>query len=421
MDQLAKDLASSLSLSGGSEAAAATQDGAVPDPGDLISAIASMPPGRAMTVDETVAEMKLHPMFMTDMADFGDGEDNPEIQALQALAYDGTPLENATNFKEQGNECFRRKKWADAKEFYSKGISLLAAEEKRRATASTTATTARPASPDPNDAPEEIQGQLALLEQLYGNRAACHLELRNFRSCTLDCASALRLNPRNVKALYRSAKALLALDKIAEADDACAHGLAIDASNTALNAVAQSIITRASQLDAKRKTDTARETLARKREILLITALRARGIRTRSTGQTPEMEDAKIQLTPDQDDPTSSLSFPTLLLYPLQHDMDFIKGFNETQTLENHFAYVFPTPWDREGLYSTAGVECYMETAAGGLVKVGKKVPLLKVLSSSTVEVVDDLLKIFVVPRSKAEAWVKDFKEKKAAVAGKGK
>lgn len=56
-----------------------------------------------------------------------------------------------------------------------------------------------------------------------------------------------------------------------------------------------------------------------------------------------------------------------------------------------------------------------METTTGGLIKVGKKVPLLKVLSSGSVEVVDDLIKIFVVPRTRAEAWVKDFKDKKAA------
>jgi hypothetical protein len=43
------------------------------------------------------------------------------------------------------------------------------------------------------------------------------------------------------------------------------------------------------------------------------------------------------------------------------------------------------------------------------------------VLSGSSVEVVDDLIKIFVVPKAKAERWVREYKEKKGLVDGKGK
>ncbi|KAK0645657.1 hypothetical protein B0T16DRAFT_351540, partial [Cercophora newfieldiana] len=420
MEKITKDLDSSLNLAIAGTGAA-KQDGAsdAAVPFDLLSAIPRIPQGRPMTVDETVTELKQHPIFMTDMDDLENAEDNPELAAIQAIAYDGTPLENATNFKEQGNECFRAKKWADAKEFYNKGIALLAAEDKRRSTSTPSASAS---ALNPEDTPdEEISAQHALLETLHGNRAACHLELRNYRSCTTDCASALRLNPSNLKALYRSARALLALDKLPLALDACAHGLQLDPSNAALLSLHTQITTRTTHLTAKSRATAEREALTARRLTLLKTALRARGIRTRSTGAKPEMEDAKIHLTPSEDDPTSTVSFPTLLLYPLQNDMDFIKGFNETQTLENHFAYVFPTPWDRSGEYATAAaVECFMETAAGGLVKVGKKVPLLKVLSSSAVEVVDDLVKIFVVPKGKVEAWVREFKEKKGVVDGKG-
>ena len=59
-----------------------------------------------------------------------------------------------------------------------------------------------------------------------------------------------------------------------------------------------------------------------------------------------------------------------------------------------------------------------METAAGGLVKMGKKVPLLKMLASGRVEVVDQVVRLYVLPKAKAEAWVKDFKEKKALERG---
>ncbi|TVY25351.1 Hsp70/Hsp90 co-chaperone [Lachnellula hyalina] len=127
------------------------------------------------------------------------------------------------------------------------------------------------------------------------------------------------------------------------------------------------------------------------------------------------MEDAKIQLVPDPVDPTSTLSFPTVLLYPLHLESDFIKAFNETEPLGHHLSYILPLPWDKEGLYKPTSVECYMETISGGLIKVGRKVSLLKVLTSGNVEVVDEVVKIFVVPKAKAEDWVLDFKKKKAA------
>jgi Cns1/TTC4 Wheel domain len=54
-----------------------------------------------------------------------------------------------------------------------------------------------------------------------------------------------------------------------------------------------------------------------------------------------------------------------------------------------------------------------METRTGGLIKLGKNIPIGKVLSGGLVEVVDGLVTVFVVPRSKAEAWVEEFRESK--------
>jgi hypothetical protein len=126
------------------------------------------------------------------------------------------------------------------------------------------------------------------------------------------------------------------------------------------------------------------------------------------------MEDARIQLVPDPADPTSTLAFPTVLLYPLALESDFIKEFNETETLGHHLDYILPVPWDKV-LYTPKRVECYMETITGGLVKVGRNVTLLKILTTANVEVVDGVARIFVLPKSKAEGWVQEFKRKKAA------
>ncbi|KAI1184149.1 TPR-like protein [Nemania serpens] len=386
-------------------------------------------PGRAMTekktVDEVVAELKKTPFFMTEL------EENDEIEAFKALAYEGTPLENSSEFKEQGNECFKARRWGDAKEFYTKGILILAAEERKRKQAanpasqqSSTVVKSKQEDEKRSESEEkkneetsddEIRQERTILESLYVNRAACHLELKNYRSCWLDGSAALRLNPKNIKAYYRSARAFLAVGRIAEADDACARGLAIDPSNNPLKTVAQDIIKKVEEMAARQKREAERVAKEKRRAMLIRAALKAREIRTRATAQPPEMEDAGVKLVPDPDDPASHLCFPTVLLYPTHLESDFIKAFNETDSLTDHLSYVFPLPWDREGAYTLAGVECYMETVAGGLIKLGKKVPLLKVLAGGKVEVVDEVVRIFVLPKPQAAAWVEEFKMKKAA------
>lgn len=354
---------------------------------------------RKKTTEEILADLNKSPLFMTDL------EANDDIEALKALAYEGTPAEVAQGFKERGNESFKEKAWKDAKEFYGKGIQVLLLEVRKRQSSRTKAKKKK----------SEVKLELAILEACLVNRAACHLELKNYRSCTFDCAAALKINNRNLKAYYRSTKAFLKLGKVREADDVCAHGLQLDTRNPELLALAAEITKRTVEERARIKKETERLERKKLEGDTLRAALRARGIHVWTTDQPPDMEDAKIQLVPDPTDPTSTLSFPTVLLYPLHLESDFIKAFNETEPLEHHLEYILPLPWDKEGLYTLVGVECYMETMTGGLVKVGKKAPLLKVLGSGKIEVVDELVKIFVVPKASADEWVQDFKAKKAA------
>jgi hypothetical protein len=373
----------------------------------------SLPPYMAAmqgkTDEEIRAELNKTPLFMTEL------EENDEIEAFKALAYEGTPAEVALGFKDNGNECFKVGKWKDAKEFYTKGIGVLQAEQRKR-----NAVTSN--SENTKDFEEGVQKQLSILEACLVNRAACHLSLQNYRSCTLDCAATLRLNPSNIKAYYRSSKALLALSNIAEADDICARGLALDPSNAALKGVADAIIAKNAELTAKKEKALAGERKKQREALVLQAALKARGIKMRRTAQPPEMEDARVKLVPDEGDPKSSLVFPTVLLYPLHLQSDFVKEFGEMETVGERLGVVMvePLPWEGGKEYGVGvkGMECYMETITGGLVKVGRNVALLKVLSAGNVEVVDEVVRIFVVPKGRAEAWVKEFKAKKAAEKG---
>jgi hypothetical protein len=90
--------------------------------------------------------------------------ENIGLDAIRALQYEGTKAEIAQGFKEQGNEMVRANMWSDAKEFYTKGIAVLTdkSEDKWE----------KGLDPD-----VEAKKEKALAEQLFTNRAQCHLKL----------------------------------------------------------------------------------------------------------------------------------------------------------------------------------------------------------------------------------------------------
>lgn len=227
----------------------------------------------------------------------------------------------------------------------------------------------------------------------------------------MDCASTIRINPSNVKAFYRSATACLALDKLPDASDACDRGLVLDPNNAALKALRTKITARIQYIESVEKARREREAKVASERVTLNLALKARNILTRSTDQAPDLEDAEIKLE-NAMDPSSTLTFPVILLYPTHSQSDFIKAFSEKDRLDNHLEYIFPLPWDEKHEFTLENVEAYMETSAGGLIKVGKKMSLGKVLGSGKPEVVDGLVRISVVPKDRSADWIEEFKKR---------
>lgn len=143
--------------------AKANSEAALPTPGP------SLPPQMAeqkQSVDHLVKDLKRSPFFMTSLDDAGD-EENPELDAIRALIYEGTRAEIASNFREQGNEDARLKRWKEAKEFYTKGLAALKGERKDE---------------DPSGE-DENRKEAAIKELLLVNRALCHLEIRTCSRC----------------------------------------------------------------------------------------------------------------------------------------------------------------------------------------------------------------------------------------------
>ncbi len=93
-------------------------------------------------------EMNRMPLFMKTLdATDGEGGQNQQLEALEALSYEGEPIEVAENFRQQGNARYQQKVYRDAIEFYTRALAVKAGDDK-------------------------------FDEALYSNRAACNLILR---------------------------------------------------------------------------------------------------------------------------------------------------------------------------------------------------------------------------------------------------
>ena len=134
---------------------------------------------KSQSVDQLFEEMNRVPLFMTTMDESdGTGGENVALEALKALAYEGTRAEVAENFRQQGNECAREKRWKDAGEFYDKAIASLRTPRKSQEQEEAEL----PIEREDFDEEAENAKERTIEEACYVNRALCNLEKSKF--CT---------------------------------------------------------------------------------------------------------------------------------------------------------------------------------------------------------------------------------------------
>ena len=85
------------------------------------------------------------------------------------------------DLKEKGNKAFLNGKYLEAIDFYSQALAI----QKK--------------------------------DVYFSNRANAYLELDKNDECISDCKSALKLDSKNIKAIFRLARALTNLSKVEEA------------------------------------------------------------------------------------------------------------------------------------------------------------------------------------------------------------
>jgi len=315
----------------------------------------------------------------------------------------------AQNFKERGNEYFKSKRHREALGFYTQGVDA-----------------------GPTD--------VTLQEALLCNRAACNLELsaflvrhhihdsswstENYGSVLRDCSKALTLNPRSSKAFYRSALALMALDRIDEALDCCARCLSFDVHNNGIRTVHDHAVQVKAQQD--RKKQEKQEQLRKKEEARqrMSVAFQERNLITITN-----KEGSSNPYAPhfDPEDPTqSTLIIPVFFLYPQHATSDVIPEFVEDTPFAAHIAAMFlpqapPPDWDSKGEYVDERLVIYAMTHRKRLLKVGKKMSLRDVCKAAGakrgeprdgLEVKDGCLTFVILLKGDVETkWVEDYKK----------
>lgn len=340
---------------------------------------------------EKMAAMEKLPLFTKSLG--GEDTDNVAMQALQSLAYEGTPDEIATNFKEQGNDYFKGKRYREAAGFYTQGID---------------------ANPTDN----------VLLEALLCNRAACNLELQNYGSVLRDCSKAMTINPKSLKSFYRSALALLALDRLDEALDCCERCLSFEGSNQAVRDVRDRVAKVKTEKDCRQREREERLLKERGERQLLQAALKERHLFWTTSPQGTSENPYSPYFDPD-DSSKSTLVLPVFFLYPQHATSDVISDFVEDTTFSAHLSQMFPPQapapgWDERGEYTATTLVVYAMTRRKRLLKVGRKMTLRDVCSAALeksgeptdgLELKDGYLRFAVVPRGEVEQkWVAEFK-----------
>jgi tetratricopeptide (TPR) repeat protein len=270
---------------------------------------------------------------MPDMTLFEDHvvEGDEMVAAIQALIEEGETAESlALHWKKQGNDMFSDAKKANrgyfknALKFYSDALAY-----------------AYKALALPQEERDLSYDMKELAAQILSNRAAVHLELRNYGSCRSDAAKAINFDPTNVKAYYRGAKASRQLRMPADTLRYCEEGLKRDPGSKQLLQL---------QKEGRRLVEELRvEKLQRERERMKRRAATdkyrrlcaARGIRV-GRALVDDERVRQYEGKADVDPQSGSMYWPVLFLYDQHGTSDFVQFFGEQDSVIEHLANMFP-------------------------------------------------------------------------------
>ncbi len=270
--------------------------------------------GRPSYVDRDLLEF---PLFLDKLPK--ERSNNADIAALQDLAAEETPEDRAENFKNSGNECLQHgaaKWWDDAIEYYTRAIQC-----------------------GSRDYPK--------VSVYFSNRAAVQILKKNWGHCVKDCLEALQLDPGNVKAMYRAAKAYYELRKLPEALKYLRMAMA-KAKTTQLVELERDIARRMrkERLKEEKKNRELEDVL--EKDLELTTLLRERSYRIGSD-DVYEVQDRLDQYqckftsekVENKGKTEMEVSMPVMIVYPEARTSDFVQQWNEKLFIRDMLEMLF--------------------------------------------------------------------------------
>lgn len=263
--------------------------------------------------------------------------------------------------------------------------------------------------------------------------------------------AVLVMNARSVKALYRAAKAFLALDRVKDAQGCCDMANELHLSNPEFERLAGQVKQRADQLERREKEREERQRRTTLEQEALQVAFVARGLWVSRSDDPPDNP------TPAHFDPEARpsyasldlpligakepwkapdpirtpLIFPVMLLYPQHNTSDLISEYHEDTPIGMHLDVMFPPeargslPWDPQGEYVSSHLSVIARTRKGRLLRVGHKLSLRALLDQGSqpgvdgqmddrdgIVLRDGIIDLFVFPKgSSAErTWIAEAK-----------
>lgn len=350
------------------------------------------------------------PLFMQSLPSDTSGGNVP-LEALQSLLYEGTPEEQAQNFKTQGNECYVLGKpgpLQDAIRFYSRGLETGCQDRTLLATLHLNRSAACLVLGRTEDAFRDAQKALSLLPPsspspsslLSSNSSAgrgqeervkvdVQEEQEKEQAATMPNGAAIndkdsacrtedaedRTRLLRIKVLQRILKTALLLEKAEEARSAL---MVLEGTNGSGGPVEPELLRKLELLEEKRAQEREAAIKEEKRLQTIRHLVKGRGITVVAGAERQLLEHLGPDVLAAVDQlPTvqlvgrgslnsrERLAWPVLLLYPEEAQTDWLQAVDEESRLQDILETVLvpSPPWDNQDQYSPATVHIYWHDA----------------------------------------------------------
>lgn len=311
-----------------------------------------------------------HPLFMTTSPE-DPANLPPLVEAMRQLKYDpeqNTASDLADRYKRDGNENYRLKKYRWAADNYTAGIKQGADDDE-------------------------------LNSMLYGNRAAAHMRLGNYRSALNDSRHSVRLsNGKNHKSVMRIAECYFNLKDYHSCVKYCKHNILDHESLESCLKRAQQELTFAEQ-EAKIQQAKIQSESDHRQQLMQI-VLKDRRIDLRGdlfhSHHPAAGGQHHVQLAQEEGRQELHLMWPVIFVYPEFSQCDLIERFDEEATFRQQLQQMFGDEdqrpaWDADHRYTPNRMKIAFPRfdAPDHMIPVDLDAKLRHVLSSPDYKLVD--------------------------------